>query len=190
MALADLRREVAVLRGEVETLRGRLATVKREKAYIPAFCTVADSAVIAPEVTIWASETTPVNVGERTKISRGAEILGPVSVGDKCFINRDCYIRPGTTIGDDISIGPFVSFMSDGHEIGPARHRAGTNVTRPIVVGDGTWIGGGVTVVGGVTIGKGCVVAAGAVVTSDVPDNCLVGGVPAKILRRLDGQES
>lgn len=53
-------------------------------------------------------------------------------------------------------------------------------------IGDDVWIGGNVTIVPGVTIGQNVVVAAGAVVTKDVPDNVLVGGVPAKILKHLE----
>ena len=53
-------------------------------------------------------------------------------------------------------------------------------------IGDDIWIGGNVTIVPGVTIGQNVVVAAGAVVTKDVPDNVLVGGVPAKILKHLE----
>jgi len=55
-----------------------------------------------------------------------------------------------------------------------------------IYVGEGTWLASGSIILGGVRIGKNCVVGAGAVVTKDVPDNCFVAGVPAKIIRRLN----
>lgn len=48
------------------------------------------------------------------------------------------------------------------------------------------WIGGNVTILPGVTIGNNVVIAAGAVVTKDIPDNCVAGGVPAKILKPLE----
>lgn len=54
------------------------------------------------------------------------------------------------------------------------------------VIGENVWIGENACILGGVTIGKGSVVAANAVVTKDVPSYCLVGGVPAKIIKRLD----
>ena len=48
------------------------------------------------------------------------------------------------------------------------------------------WIGGNVTITPGVNIGNNVVVAAGAVVTKDVSDNCMVGGVPARIIREIE----
>ena len=56
----------------------------------------------------------------------------------------------------------------------------------PIMIKDRAWIGANATILTGVTIGKNAVVAAGAVVTKDVPDNCMVGGVPAKIIKEID----
>jgi acetyltransferase-like isoleucine patch superfamily enzyme len=54
-----------------------------------------------------------------------------------------------------------------------------------VVIGDDVWIGANAVILPGVTIGRHCVVAAGAVVTKDVPDNTVVGGIPAKVLRTL-----
>ncbi|MBM6967400.1 DapH/DapD/GlmU-related protein, partial [Pseudoramibacter alactolyticus] len=60
----------------------------------------------------------------------------------------------------------------------------------PIRVGQGVWIGAGATVTAGVTIGEHAVVAAGAVVTRDVPANTVVGGVPAKFIKNIEGAAS
>lgn len=125
-------------------------------------------------------------VGDHTKIYRDGEFLGPVRIGAGVFINRDAYVRPNVTIGDRVNLGPFVRLISDGHEIGSASRRAGAVTFEPITIGDGAWIGAASTVLGGVTIGAGAIVAAGAVVISDVPENTLVGGVPARIIRALE----
>jgi acetyltransferase-like isoleucine patch superfamily enzyme len=57
--------------------------------------------------------------------------------------------------------------------------------TSPVVIGNDVWIGANAVILPGVTIGSHAVVAAGAVVTKDVPGNCIVAGVPAKIIKRL-----
>ena len=69
------------------------------------------------------------------------------------------------------------------HNMDPAR-RANL-LPAPVRIGDDAWLGANVTVLPGVTIGNGAVVAAGAVVSRDVEENTVVGGVPARVLRRL-----
>ena len=56
------------------------------------------------------------------------------------------------------------------------------------MIGDDVWIGANAVILPGVTIGSHCVVAAGAVVTKDVPDNCVVGGVPTKVIKSLNAK--
>lgn len=146
---------------------------------------VGDRAKIDRRVQLYHDDATPIVIGDGANIFRGAEILGPVIIGNNVFINRDAYIRPNTVIGDNVRVGPFVRLITDTHDIGPSSRRAGKRRFDPIFVGAGTWIGAAVTVIGGVTIGRGCIIAAGAIVTRDVPDNTMVGGVPARHIRDL-----
>lgn len=178
--------EIAELRRQVDDLRQLVGSaLPRKTAWTPAGTFIGEGCIVAPTVHFMSSPEKPISIGTRTNIYRGTEITGPVTIGSGCLINRDGYIRSNTTIGDRVMIGPFTRFVTDTHELGPAAKRGGKNLWPPIVVGDGTWIGASVTVLGGVTIGAGCVVAAGAVVVSDVPDNALVGGVPARLIKML-----
>jgi galactoside O-acetyltransferase len=107
-------------------------------------------------------------------------------VGRNVFVNQNCtfYDLGGLDIGDDVMIGPNVSLITSGHPVEPSQRRAFVTA-RPIVIERNVWIAAGATVVGGVTVGENSVVAAGAVVTRDVPPNSLVGGNPARVIRRL-----
>ena len=94
-------------------------------------------------------------------------------------------------VGANVTIAtPSHPFLSD--ERLPQQYPDGVHdleYAKPIHIGSGSWICSSATICGGVTIGKNCIVAAGAVVTRDVPDNCIVAGVPAKVLRKLDEQD-
>lgn len=111
-----------------------------------------------------------------------------IRVGRNVFINQNCtiYDLGGVEIGDDVLIGPNVSIITTGHPLEPSRRRDGVTAA-PIVIERNVWIAAGATIIGGVTVGENSVVAAGAVVTKDVPPNRLVAGVPAKVIRSLEG---
>lgn len=92
-------------------------------------------------------------------------------------------------IGDASAIGPNTVIMdSPGHPLWPPsarRHYPGTNLDRPVFIGDQVWIGNGVLVLAGSRIGHGSVVAARSVVTGILPENVLAAGVPARVIRKL-----
>ena len=108
-----------------------------------------------------------------------------IMVGKNVFINAGCKFQDqgGIIIGNDVLIGHAVVLATLNHDPDPAKRQQ----LHPgkIVIGNGVWIGSNATVVPGVTIGDNAIVAAGAVVTRDVPENMVVGGVPAKIIKKI-----
>jgi acetyltransferase-like isoleucine patch superfamily enzyme len=114
-----------------------------------------------------------INYGRNTQIGKGV------------FINFDCVFLDlgGITIEDDVLIAPRVSLLSEGHPISPEKRHA--LVPNPIHIKKNAWIGAGATILPGVSIGVNSIVAAGAVVSKDVPDNTIVGGIPAKVIKQI-----
>ena len=131
-----------------------------------------------------------------TEPAEGTTVLAPVyfdygiytHFGKGCFVNHGCYFMDGGTIriGENVFIGPFCGFYTASHPINYAERNKGIERALPIVIGDNCWFGANVSVLQGVSIGAGCVIAAGSVVTEDVPENCLVAGVPATIKKRIE----
>lgn len=109
-----------------------------------------------------------------------------IRVGRNVFINHACEFmdRGGIAIGDDVLIGPKVNLVTINHPLDPTTRRS--TYCAPIVIKKGAWLGAAVSVMPGVTIGQNAVVAANAVVTSDVPDNAVVGGIPAHVIKHID----
>jgi acetyltransferase-like isoleucine patch superfamily enzyme len=109
-----------------------------------------------------------------------------ITIGKNVFINFNCTLLDlgGITIADNVLIGPNVSILSEGHPVSPIeRHSL---IPKSIYIKKNTWIGAGATILQGVTIGENAIVAAGAVVSKDVPDNTIVGGIPAKIIKQFN----
>lgn len=111
-----------------------------------------------------------------------------ISVGTDFVANYNVTILDiaPVTIGDYCMIGPNTLITTVGHPVDGKRRRNKMAFAKPVVIGDDVWIGGNCTILPGVHIGNNVVVTAGAVVTKDVPDNCIVGGVPAKVIKELD----
>ncbi|MGM1429520.1 DapH/DapD/GlmU-related protein [Sphingobacterium lactis] len=106
-------------------------------------------------------------------------------IGKNVFINFDCVFLDlgGIRIDDNVLIAPKVSLLSEGHPIDPTNRQ--NLIPKAIHIKRNAWIGAGATILQGVTIGENSVVAAGSVVSVNVPDNVIVGGIPAKVIKQL-----
>jgi acetyltransferase-like isoleucine patch superfamily enzyme len=125
-------------------------------------------------------ETTTVFAPFYTNFGRFTQI------GKHVFINHACSFLDmgGITIEDDVLIGPRVNLVTENHPLDPADRKA--LICKPITIKRNAWIGAAATILPGVTIGENAVVAAGAVVSKDVPDNMVVAGIPAKIIKPIN----
>jgi acetyltransferase-like isoleucine patch superfamily enzyme len=116
------------------------------------------------------------------------------------WIGRDSLIgeytvvrgQGGVTIGDRVYTSPLVQIVAVNHVFDdPSRSFTVQGITaQGISIEDDVWIGSGAIVCDGVRVGQGAVVAAGAVVTEDVPPHTVVAGVPARVVREIDGRRA
>lgn len=108
-----------------------------------------------------------------------------IRIGRDVFINACCHFQDhgGVTIGDGCQIGHNVVFATLNHGESPDARRY--TLPAPIRLRRNVWIGSNATILQGVTIGDNAIVAAGAVVTKDVASNTIVGGVPARLIRKI-----
>ena len=127
-------------------------------------------------------------IGDETQIGTFVEIQKKARVGKRCKISSHTFICEGVDIEDEVFVGHGVMFIND---MDPwAVNPDGSKKTdedwtcSPILVKKRASIGSNATILGGITIGEGALVGAGAVVTRDVPDNAVVAGNPARIIRQ------
>ncbi|HEY9047877.1 MAG TPA: DapH/DapD/GlmU-related protein [Ohtaekwangia sp.] len=108
-----------------------------------------------------------------------------IKLGKNVFINHACSFldQGGITIEDDVLIGPKVNLITENHPVDPTKRKYMD--LKAVHIKRNAWIGAGATILPGVTVGENSIVAAGAVVNKDVPDNSIVGGIPAKILKTI-----
>ena len=108
-----------------------------------------------------------ISMGKGNIICAGARFTTDISIGDFCLVNLNA------TIGHDVFLGDFCSLMP------------GVNISGNVKLEEQVFIGSGANILQGITVGKGSIVGAGAVVTENVPENVVVAGVPAKIIKNL-----
>lgn len=117
-----------------------------------------------------------------------------IAIGRDSLVGELCVLRGqgGIRIGERVYLAPHVQLLAVDHVFSdPARPFVDQGITaRGIEIEDDVWIGAGAIVTDGVRIGRGAVVAAGAVVTSDVAAHTVVAGVPARVVREIDGSRT
>lgn len=131
------------------------------------------------------------------EFSEGAYMFPPfytdcgknLKIGRNVFINSCCQFQDqgGITIGDGTLIGPKTVIATLNHHQNP--NKRANLIPKPVKIGKNVWIGANATILLGVTIGDGAVIAAGALVSKDVEANTVVGGVPAKLIKRIQTEE-
>lgn len=140
---------------------------------------------------------TKVGIGAYSRLVASGDIGNPgkgITIGDHVGIGEFAYLggAGGLIIGDHTIAGQYLSCHPENHiyndPLVPVRLQGVTR--KGIKIGSNCWIGSKVTILDGVTVGNNCIIAAGAVVNKSFPDNCIIGGVPAKKIRDIDTAEA
>lgn len=113
-----------------------------------------------------------------------------ITIGKDVFINSGCHFQDqgGITFGDGTLIGHNVVLATINHDLRPSQNRK--NNYAPITIGNNVWIGSNAVILPGVTIGKWTVIGAGSVVTKDVEAYTVVGGNPARIIKKIEQEDA
>jgi acetyltransferase-like isoleucine patch superfamily enzyme len=144
-----------------------------------------------------------IEIGSNTIVMHGAILHvynfrnmphSGIKIGRDSLVGEYSVIRGqgGVTIGDRVYTSPFSQIIAVNHVFDdPNRPFIEQGITAEgIMIEDDVWIGASAVITDGVRVGKGAVVAAGAVVTRDVPPHTVVGGVPAKPIKEITGEDT
>jgi carbonic anhydrase/acetyltransferase-like protein (isoleucine patch superfamily) len=191
-------RAIQLLRGLVtlrrKLFRGSSVTILyKRNLYAGPLSTIGSGCIID------ASGSRGVKLGRGAKIGRRSIVTTTsqlskrgvgLTIGDYSGIGDYAHIgcSGGVTIGSDVIAGPYVTFHSQEHvtdDLNRTIRSQGTRETE-IIVDDNVWIGARATLLAGTHLRTGTVVAAGSVVRGQFPPNCVIGGVPAKILKQRE----
>ena len=110
-----------------------------------------------------------------------------IFVGENFFANFDCVFLDAAPIeiGDNCMIGPKTCIYAVTHPLDCNERLKGINIPKKVSIGNNVWIGGGVIILPGVNLGNNVIVGAGSVVTKSFPDNVIIAGNPAKVIKKL-----
>lgn len=152
--------------------------------------------ILEDNVSINALSANGINLGDDVSIARDSILFctgviahkgAGITIGSRTGISARAYLagQGGITIGSDVIMGPNVQIFSENHNFSnlSLTIKAQGITKQAVVIGNNCWIGAGASILAGVTIGDGCVIAAGSVVNKSVPENTIVAGVPAKVVK-------
>lgn len=175
----------------------KIFTGKKVKALEKRFLSVGDNTKIHDNVYIDALSTDGVVLGSNVVIGRNSRLectgsiksIGKgIKIGNRSTFGNDCYFGAagGIEVGEDVVAGQYIRFHSENHNYDALdiliKEQGETH--KGIKIGNNCWIGAGAVFLDGSELGDGCVVAANAVVTKTFPLNSVIGGIPAKIIKR------
>lgn len=142
-----------------------------------------------------------ISLGARTIVMHGAVLHvynfrslpnAGITIGEDSLVGEYSVIRGqgGVTIGNRVYTSPFTQIIAVNHVFDdPQQPFIKQGITAEgIIIEDDVWLGAGAVITDGVRVGKGAVIAAGAVVTKDVPPHSVVGGIPAKVIKEINGK--
>lgn len=166
-----------------EDIQGPQQTALKAKLTRSAGAHIASTAYIAEQAEVFTSH---LRIGEHSWIAGHAIVRGDVEFGDHCTVNPYACVSGKVRCGNGVRIASLASIVGFNHGFDdpnvPIYQQPHESLG--ITIGDDVWIGANAVLLDGVTIGRGAVVAAGSVVAKDVPEMAIVGGVPAKFIRR------
>ena len=176
-----------VIRGVWERLfigsaKGWVLVGKQVSVRYAGYLEAGSDLIIEDYAEINARSSRKIILGTRVTIGEGLKVGDHSNIGPYCYIGCSGYIE----IGNHVMISPRVSIYAENHVIDDHTSTIKSQgVTRKNVkIEDDCWIAANSIILAGVTIGKGSVVAAGSVVTADVPPYSVVGGIPARLIKK------
>lgn len=174
----------------VDRLRRRLAAIPRYA--VEDFAEAVSSASVENDVFI--SDPSAVYLAAGSVIYGGTRIYcgpGTFHLGARSHLAGGVYVnavRGEVSIGEGVAIGPYAVLVAYSNAVVADRPVVDSHFCADIVIGNNVFVGAGAIILPGVRVGSGAVVAAGAIVRDNVPDGALVGGSPARTLKRYLGR--
>jgi acetyltransferase-like isoleucine patch superfamily enzyme len=154
------------------------------------FCRITPDVRLGENVSIYSFVNLyGCSIGDNSRVGAFVEIQKNASIGKNVKVSSHTFICEGVTIEDNVFVGHNVSFINDKYprattEDGAPQSETDWHVVKTLVK-RGASIGTSATILCGVTIGENAVIGAGSVVTHDVPDNAIVSGNPARLMRKV-----